>query len=293
VSVTSDELSSYQEATFKRGSSTYFNSSLFFPAEVRRRVFALYAFVRRADDFVAATPPDAAGVASFRARYRERLAGGSPAGAAGERAALSPEDGAVVDAFVALSLECRFDPAWAEAFLDSMAMDLSVRAYGELSDTLRYIYGSAEVIGLFMVRLMGLPAEAEESAKLLGRAMQYINFIRDVAEDRNLGRRYLPLEGAPADILDAAAEGRGLEEFSAWLRGHLAKYREWQSGAVAGFRFIPYRCRVAVATAASSYWWTARRIEARPPVVFERKVKPSPRRIALFALAKALTGAYR
>jgi len=294
VSSADKDLSSYQAATFKRGSVTYFNSSLFFPRRIRDRVFALYAFVRRADDFVDATPQDGAGFEAFRGYYRARLTGADlPAADGISEASPSPEDRAVVDAYVALAAECRFDPAWTEAFFDSMAMDLEKTAYGSLDETLRYIYGSAEVIGLFMARVMDLPEKAIESAKLLGRAMQYINFIRDVDEDRGLGRRYLPLEGAPTDIVDAAAAGRNTDTFSVWLRSHLAKYREWQSGAVAGFRFIPYRCRIAVAAAASSYWWTARRIEENPLIVFERQVKPSPRRIFLTVLGKALTGAYR
>ncbi|MFA6508319.1 MAG: phytoene/squalene synthase family protein [Treponemataceae bacterium] len=288
----SKEIFSYQAATFKKGSATYFNSSLFFPRAVRSRVFALYAFVRRADDFVDATPQDAAGFQAFRDYYRSRRdAPMAPSDAAPGFSRLSPEDRAVVDAFIGLEAERRFESEWTEAFLASMAMDLEKREYDTLDETLRYIYGSAEVIGLFMARVMDLPEASYESAKLLGRSMQYINFIRDIAEDRTLGRRYLPLDGAQSDITDPRVAAEKSEEFSAWLRAHLDKYRQWQSGAVAGFSFIPYRCRIAVATAASSYWWTARQIEKNPLVVFDHKVKPSPRRIAATVLLKALTGA--
>lgn len=290
MNVSGAALSSYQAAVFRRGSVTYFNSSLFFPPAVRRDVFALYAFVRRADDFVDAVPQDAAGFRAFRGCYRSRRDGAAAAEAA---AGLSADDRAVVDDFVALAAARRFDPEWAEAFLDAMEADLTKSEYGSLEETLRYVYGSAEVIGLFMARIMDLPPEADGPARLLGRAMQYINFIRDVAEDRRLGRRYLPLDGAAREIADPAYAAAHPQEFAAWLRGHLGAYRDWQRAAAAAFPLIPYRCRVAVSTAAASYWWTARRIERNPLVVLERKVKPGKVRIVLTALLKALSGARR
>ena len=64
-----------QARVFKAGSTTYFNSSLFFPRKMRADVFALYGFVRVADDLVDAIPQDAVGFARFVARYRAALAG--------------------------------------------------------------------------------------------------------------------------------------------------------------------------------------------------------------------------
>jgi phytoene synthase len=75
-----------------------------------------------------------------------------------------------------------------------MQMDIDKREYKTLDDTLEYIYGSAEVIGLFMAQIMGLPEEAHDFAKMQGRAMQFINFIRDIDEDITLGRRYFPTQ---------------------------------------------------------------------------------------------------
>ncbi len=74
-----------------------------------------------------------------------------------------------------------------------MEHDLSESSCETLEDVLTYIYGSAEVIGLFMARIMDLDEASFPYAAMLGRAMQYINFIRDIAEDNELGRRYLPL----------------------------------------------------------------------------------------------------
>ncbi len=270
------EKSSIHFRTFERGSKTYFNSSRFFPRSMRDDVFLLYGFVRTADDFVDAVPQDGTGFRRFRDAYREAL-GGKPAG------------DEIIDGFVELSRRRGFDPAWAEAFLSSMEMDLSKSAYATLDETLSYVYGSAEVIGLFMSAIMGLPEEARFPARMLGRAMQYINFIRDIDEDNGLGRRYLPLEGSGLASLDRDYLAARPDEFKAFHRSQIALYEGWQEEAEKGYRFIPRRMRVPIKTAADMYLWTASVIAKNPFVVFERKVKPAKGRIIARALWNALT----
>jgi phytoene synthase len=255
---------------FRRGSRTYFNSTRFFPAAVRRDVTALYAFVRTADDFVDGVPQDAAGFEAFRRAYGDGRAGGRPSG--------DP----VVDAFLELAGRRAFEPAWVDAFLDSMSMDLTKKDYENLGETLLYVYGSAEVIGLMMARIMGLGDDALDAARLLGRAMQYINFIRDLREDRALGRTYLPRREMRAAGLDSLGEEearRKPEAFRAFLRGEIARYHAWQAEAEKGYALLPRRYRVPVQTAGDMYKWTARRIEADPFLVFRGAVKPSRARI--------------
>ena len=274
-----------QERVFKAGSTTYFNSSLFFPPAMRAEVFALYGFVRVADNFVDAVPQEAEAFRRFAARYRAAR-GGAPAGEA------------IIDDFVALEGALGFDPGWTEAFLSSMEADLTKRFYRTEAETLEYVYGSAEVIGLFMAKIMRLPEAAWGAAQRLGRAMQFINFIRDVAEDAEMGRRYLPLEREGRRLLDVADDWlptrewarANPEKWTAYFRGHLERYGEWQAEAEAGYGFIPRRARVAVRTAGDMYNWTARRIAADPFVVFERKVKPKRWRILWQALWNGLRG---
>jgi len=261
--------------TFKQGSRTYFNSSLFFPRKIRRDVFALYGFVRIADNFVDSVPQDPEGFYRFKAAYHKASQGeaiGDP----------------IIDAFVELGRRKAFETAWTEAFLHSMELDLSKKEYNSLEETLEYIYGSAEVIGLYMAKVMDLPADAHPHAERLGRAMQYINFIRDIEEDRTFGRRYLPLKGTPLKALDRAYVQDHPEEFREFLRHHLAKYKIWQQEAERGFRYIPRRYLIPIKTASDMYNWTARRIEEDPMLVFQGKVKPSKLRIWLAVLTNAL-----
>ncbi|WP_319558762.1 phytoene/squalene synthase family protein [Marispirochaeta sp.] len=251
---------------FKAGSKTYFNSSLFFPKNVRDEVFILYAFVRVADNYVDSVPQDAEGFARFRESYLRGISGevtGDP----------------VIDSFVELAELRKFDPRWTEAFFNSMEMDLHKKNYNSLQETLEYIYGSAEVIGLFMARIMGLLPEADHAACLLGRSMQYINFIRDIAEDNSLGRRYLPLEDSGLDSLAEGETRSKPEHFLNFMKQQTRRYKEWQKGAETGYALIPRRYRVPIKTAGDMYTWSAKIIEKDPFIVYQRKVKPSRLRI--------------
>jgi phytoene synthase len=257
--------------TFKSGSKTYFNSSRFFPEGVREDVYILYGFVRKADDFIDKVPSDMGGFYRFKDSYRNALAG-------------RPAGDIIIDSFVELMRRKVFEPAWTDAFLASMEMDLFKSTYDTIEETLEYVYGSAEVIGLFMARLMELPKEAFYPARMLGRSMQYINFIRDISEDLALGRRYLPLSGTPLTALDEATVYTDPEKFTTFMKIHLQKYREWQHQAEEGFRYIPRRYRIPVKTASEMYTWTAEQIQADPAIVFEKKVKPAKSRIIVQAI---------
>ena len=209
--------------TFRNGSKTYFNSSRFFPEAVRRDVFALYGFVRTADDFVDRVPQDRDGFNAFVHRYRAALNG-----------VLSNDP--IIDNFVELSHRKTFDPAWTDAFLDSMASDLDISRHETIDQSLAYIYGSAEVIGLFMARIMDLEPGAENAARMLGRAMQYINFIRDIAEDNRYGRIYLPISESSLNSLDEAEARAHRNEFVAFIHAQLQRYMTWQAEAEAGIQ---------------------------------------------------------
>lgn len=271
---------SVQTAVFRGGSTTYFNSSLFFQPSILEEVKILYGFVRVADDFVDSTPQDSLGFLRFAHSYRQALAGhlsGDP----------------IIDSYVALADRRGFDPAWTEAFLFAMESDLHKQYYASESETLQYVYGSAEVIGLFMARIMDLPPEAEEPARLLGRAMQYINFIRDVDEDRKLGRRYLPVEGTglSKDWMPNFAEAEQQPEvWASFIHSHLDRYRTWQTEAEKGYAYIPRRSRAAVKTAGDMYNWTGSIIQKDPLVVFKRKVKPKKSFIMATAIMNMLRG---
>jgi phytoene synthase len=250
---------------FKKGSKTYFYSTLFFPKKVKEEVFILYSFLRKADDYVDAIPQDADGFYAFKERYLEAREG------------VTTGD-VVVDSFAQLAQIRDFDEKWTQAFLNSMEMDVTQTEYRNMDELLTYLYGSSEVVGLFMAKIMGLSLKAYPAARHLGRAMQYINFIRDIDEDLDLGRVYFPQEDLKRYGLDSLQEEEARnnpEGFKSFVHKQLDTYMDWQAKAEAGFKYIPYRYLIPVKTASDLYKWTGHQIRRDPLVVYQRKVKPS------------------
>jgi phytoene synthase len=256
---------------FRKGSRTYFYSSMFFPMHIRREVFILYGFVRKTDNFVDVLPQNREGFYKFKNKYYQAKSG------------METGD-VVIDSFVQLAKRKGFEDEWIDAFLDSMELDLTKTRYENLDEVLRYIYGSAEVIGLMMAKIIGLPEKSFEYAKYLGRAMQYINFIRDISEDLELGRVYFPqtdLQQHGLDNLTFEYVKQHPEQFMHFIQTQLDRYCRWQEKAEEGYRFIPKRYLISIKTASEMYHWTGEQIAHHPFIVYECKVKPMISKIIL------------
>jgi 15-cis-phytoene synthase len=256
---------------FRKGSRTYFYSSLFFPMHIRQEVFILYGFVRKTDNYVDVIPQNKEGFYEFKEKYYQAKNG-------------KQNGDIVIDSFVSLAKRKGFEDEWVEAFLHSMELDLIKKSYETLDEVLEYIYGSAEVIGLMMAKIIGLPKESFEHAKYLGRAMQYINFIRDIAEDLELGRVYFPQEDLRNNGLENLTYKHVRErpeKFTAFLQTQLDRYCQWQEKAEEGYHFIPKRYLISIKTASEMYHWTAEQITHHPFIVYDVKVKPMISKIIL------------
>jgi len=249
---------------FQQGSRTYFYSSLFFPTQVKHDVFQFYGFVRKADNFVDSIPQDHHGFQKFEDKYYQSRNG-------------TPSEDIVIDSFVNLSTKKGFEDAWVDAFLSAMKQDLTKKTYETIQETIQYMYGSAEVIGLMMAKIMSLPKESYVFSRYLGRAMQYINFIRDIAEDHKFGRIYLPSEEMRQHGLDTLQYEEAIlkpEAFSSFIRQQIERYYRWQEIAQKGYKYIPKRYLISVKTAADMYQLTAEQIYKNPFIIYEWKVKP-------------------
>jgi len=249
---------------FKDGSKTYFYSSLFFPASTKKDVFALYGFVRKADNYVDSIPQDANGFYDFKEKYYQAMNG-------------KITSDIVIDSFVELAKRKNFDKKWVDAFLKSMEMDITKTRYQTLDQTIEYIHGSAEVIGLMMAKIINLPKESFECARNLGRAMQYINFIRDISEDVQLNRIYFSYSDLKRNgLVDLTYENikKQPEKFASFIHEQLVRYCEWQKKAEDGYKYIPKRYLISIKTASEMYNWTAEQIFKNPMIVYSTKIKP-------------------
>jgi phytoene synthase len=256
---------------FKQGSRTYFYNSIFFPKKKREDVFVLYSFVRRADNMVDSFPQKIDEFYKLKKDYKRARAG-------------EVTGDIVVDSFSALVDKKHFEEKWVTSFLESMEMDLTNKKYNDFKELDGYIYGSAEVIGLFMARILDLKDDALPHARVLGKAMQYINFIRDIPEDLALNRQYIPMtelrkKGLLSLDYDEVSMNRtGFKEL---VRDQIKIYNGWQDYAEQGFKYIPKRLLIPIKNASEMYKWTGKVISRDPMIVFKKKVKPSKTRIVL------------
>jgi phytoene synthase len=241
-----------------------FYSSLFFPKKIRNDVFICYAFVRRADDLVDNNPQDVEGFYWFTEKY--------------EQAKYGEKTGdIVIDSFAELERRRNFDFAWTEAFLNSMEMDLTKKTYETLDELLKYVYGAAEVMGLYMSNILGITKESYPYARFLGRSMQCINALRDISEDVKLGRSYIPLDDLKEfglKSLEYDYVKKHPENFSNLMNMHISRFCYWLETAEKGYHFMPKRYLISVKTAMDMYQWTAEQIQKNPLIVYEWKVKP-------------------
>ncbi len=254
---------------FKKGSKTYYNSARFFKDDVKKDVITLYSFVRVADNLVDSVPQKINEFLEFRNETERALRSGN-------------SENTIINDMVELSLRRGFKSDWIMSFLKSMEMDLYFRKYTKIEETVEYMYGSAEVIGLMMSRIMELPYQALFHARMLGRTMQFINFIRDIAEDISLGRQYIPqedLERFGLNSLDYDETSAKKENFKALMRFEIERFREWNRFGEEGFAYIDSKNLLPVKVATDMYLWTAKKISKDPFVVYRKKVKPSKIRI--------------
>lgn len=272
----------------RRHGRTYYLATRLLPAADRPHVHALYGFTRYADEIVDDTDRASAARRATRLRvFTDQF----HAGLAGERVH-HPVLPAVLHTIARYGL----DTADFALFLDSMAMDLDVSGYRTYADLLAYMEGSAAVIGTMMLPLLHPhdPARARAPARELGLAFQLTNFIRDVAEDLQRGRVYLPTEDlarfgiSRADLTTAARAGHAPPAVRELVRYEADRARAHYRAAAEGVALLAPRAQACVRTAYRLYGDILDEVARADHDVFARRaVVPRRRRlrVALAALA--------
>jgi phytoene synthase len=255
---------------------TFYLATMLLPADRRPAVHALYGFARLADEAV--DNPGASPALELDALERQlklALAG-------------SAEHPVLVALADTVRRYC-IEHTLFEEFLASMRMDLDQREYASYAELRTYMRGSAEVIGLQMLPVLGVVADgAEPYAAALGEAFQLTNFLRDVAEDLDRGRIYLP-----ADELAAFGVDRALLEWCRLTGGrdrrvraalaHLAaRTRAVYRHAANGIPLLAPESRHCVSVAFTLYQGILDQLAAHDYDVFGRRaVVPTSRRLAV------------
>ena len=267
---------------------TYYLATLLLPKSKRPYVHALYGFARYADEIVddlASTltvEEKAKALSTWGDKILDDLASGR-------------SDDAVGRALIDTVNRFHIPHAHFEAFLHSMTMDLTVTEYQTYEDLLEYVYGSAAVIGLEMVPVLGVLEEgAYECAKKLGIAFQLANFIRDVGEDLDRGRIYLPLDelarcGVSRQMLEARVLTPQIIEA---LKFQIARVRRLQAEATPGIKMLEAASRPCIEAASTLYCGIVDEVEKIGYDIFNKRAKTSTARrlrVASVAFLKRLS----
>jgi phytoene synthase len=252
---------------------SYYLATRLLPAATRQSVHALYGFARAADEVV-----DGSNSLSFLEKSAELTRLGEAVRTGDPTLEVAP---AVHDTVVRHAIPV----TTVDDFLASMRADLTETRYATYADLLGYAHGSAAVVGLQLTHVFGtvVPVElASPYAIDLGLAMQLTNVLRDVREDLDRGRVYLPLEdldrfGVTIEQLQAGVVD---ERFRALMRFEVERTRALYRQAAQGIRLLSPAARPAVEAALSLYGGILGAIERSGYRVLDRRVSVSPARRA-------------
>lgn len=258
---------------------TYYLATLLLPAKKRPPVHALYGFARYADEIV----DDLASTLTLEEKAAALRTWGSSVIAdlrKGESTDLIGR--ALVDTVNTYSIPI----SYFEAFMTSMEMDLTVTRYNNYEELMTYVYGSAVVIGLEMLPILGYSdPRAIEAATALGTAFQLANFIRDIDEDIDRGRIYMPLdEFARFGVSEEMLLQRKLTpEIVEAIKFQIARVRDLQAIAEAGIHYLDPISRPCIRAASELYCGIVDEIEANGYDIFAKRAKTSTWRRARVA----------
>jgi phytoene synthase len=269
----------------RRHGRTYYLATRLLPSWKRRHVHALYGFTRYADEIVDRTEALAPAARAARlTEWSDRFL----AGLRGEDV-----DDPLLPAVLHTIAVFGLDVDDFASFLRSMAMDLTVTSYATYDDLLAYMEGSAAVIGTMMLPILGSsdPVAAREPARQLGLAFQLTNFIRDVAEDLDRGRTYLPDEHLAAFGVTRAdlVARRPTPEIRALVKFEVGKAHEHYRAAAPGIPLLSPGSQACMRTAFRLYGGILDEVVAADYDVFTRRATVPNRRRASVAFRSLLT----
>lgn len=173
---------SYCRGVTRKFGTSYFLATSLFPEKIRKPTWVLYAFLRTIDEVVDNQIKDGveAGKAIKQANslYKESATG--------------QKQDSVLGMMAIVSKRFDFKDEWVQKFFDAMYMDTFINRYQTYSELENYMEGSAAVVGYMMSSIIGYKQDALVYARSLGQAMQLTNFLRDIKEDFEKSRIYIP-----------------------------------------------------------------------------------------------------
>jgi phytoene synthase len=265
---------------------TFYFASHVLPAQKRMDAYAVYAFCRHVDDEVDLAPDEAARERAI-AQLGELL---RVAYAAGDSVPAPQEALSWLPAFRETIRRRAIPAKYFEELITGVEMDLGCVRIKDWPELDRYCYHVAAVVGLIMVHVMTEPApELLRPARDLGTAMQLTNILRDIGEDLQRDRVYLPADELERYNLceEDLANQRCDELFRAMMRAQIDRARDYYRAAEPGILALPDDgSRYCARLMSTVYGAILDEIERANYRVFDKRVSVSlPRKLRLAARA--------
>ena len=248
------DLAAYSETAIRQGSKSFAKAAMLFDADTRQSVMMLYAWCRHCDDVIDGQTlghgQQELGIAEKMARLSmlqqetDRVCNGEPS---------------AIPAFAALAQVVRrhgIERRHLFELLEGFGLDAQEARFVTLDDTLHYCYHVAGVVGVMMAKIMGATdRDVLHRAADLGIAFQLTNIARDVIEDMQVGRCYLPEEwlarsGMTRDTMHLPQHHAALHALACEL---VALAERYYASARIGMAQLPWRCAWAIASALLIY----------------------------------------
>lgn len=272
-----EELVEAARDMIRRGSRSFYTASRLFDPDTREKTWLLYAWCRRCDDLAdgqdlggnLVDPPEDQAEAENRLQAIHVLTR-----RAFER---QPTADPAFDGLGQLAMETGITQDMADDVIAGFALDLAEWRPRTEADLLRYCYHVAGAVGVMMARVMGVPGndgETLDRACDQGIAFQLANIARDLAEDADAGRCYVPQEWLAEEDIEPGQEmkphHRG--EMADIAKRLVALMERHEAAARWGTRPLPFRSRWAVLAAANIYGAIGREVVARGPHAWDSRV---------------------
>ena len=290
-----DSVAAHGHASIKKGSKSFALASRVFPPTLRDDASMLYAWCRYCDDVIDGQEMGHGQIEDYKTGQGERL----EALRADTRAALAgtPTDNPIFAGVARVFKTHDIPHIHAEELLKGFEMDAEDRVYKTVDDILDYSYHVAGVVGVMMAYLMGVRGDSAKGkatldrASDLGLAFQLTNIARDVIDDAEADRVFVPQDllmaaGAPTDAAS-------LMDKANWPAAHKAASAQldiaetYYASARVGIKELPFRCAWAISAALKVYREIGETLRARGAGAWEQRVSASSGRKIWLAVTAA------
>jgi phytoene synthase len=246
----------------------FYYSFLVMPREKRAAMCAIYAFMRRSDDIADSAANPAVAMEGLR-QWRSEVDGALNGGAASDP---------ILPALADTVRRYHIPPRHFHELLDGTEMDQTTTRYATFDDLYKYCYRVASAVGLVVLPIFGYKDKAAlVPAEACGIAFQLTNILRDVKEDAQMGRIYLPLEDLRRFSVseDDIMNSRATPQFLELMKFEAARAREFYDKARSLLDMIDADSRGTLAVMIAIYGGILRKIQESNFAVFDRRVRLS------------------